>query len=677
MYRMKKYQRVKRGIKAKLLMGIIIPLFIVLVLVGTILYQNVMKNFNMLVEEEITSQACLGKEKIENMFNQYYVTADMMTESSNIRRILNDVRENKKDFQQSELFQYTVNELKRIQDRDDLIQAAWIVDIQNEQLLRSDGFQSGLGWKDMESRPWYSVLMEQKKTTLSKAYNAAGTNELIVSVATLIYQGNELIGICGLNINLERLKENIAEVQVGQTGYLVVIDRDDVIIRHPRAELELKDVEEAGYSEKMVAAIRGNQNTEVIHYSVNENKYYGSAQSLDKMGWKLIGVIPELEIKSQQKGVQNIIVLGFAFCILALVGICLQVATSVVKPIKYLTDVTEQLAAGNFNVDATVKSSDEVGVLSQNVQSVVDNLNTYITYVDEVTEVLGEIGNGNLVFELHQEYDGQFEKLKNGLLYVQQTLSDTLLQIQNASNQVAIGTEQVANGAQVLAEGATEQAHSIESLHNVVQDIAQKVELGAAQTVDMNQQVGEIRSSIQKSDEQTKQMLIAMENIAKQSDEVRKIIKTIEDIAFQTNILALNAAIEAARAGNMGKGFAVVANEVRDLAIKSSAAANDTNVLIENTILAVDEGGEIANCNVTLLNEIVKDVEDVAKAIQDATINYSEQSEQLREVTKEIENISSVVQSNSATSEESAATSEELAGQAQAMQEQVAKFTLG
>lgn len=673
---MRKQKNVKRGIKAKLLMGIIIPLFVVLVLVGTVLYQNVMKNFNMLVEEEIQSQASLGKEKIENMFNQYYVTADMMTQSSNIRRILLDAIENKKEFSKSELYQYTVNELKRIQDRDDLIQAAWIVDINNAQLLRSDGYQSGLGWKDMEERPWYSVLMEQKKTILSKAYNAAGTNELIVSVATLIYNGNDIIGICGLNINIDRLKENIAAVHVGQTGYLVVVDRDNAIVRHPRAEIETKGIEEAGYSEEMVNAIKGNQNTDVLFYSVGNNKYYGSAQYLDKMGWKIIGVIPEPEITAQKQGVKNIILLGFSFCILALIGICLKVATSVVKPIQYLTDVTEQLAAGNFDVDATAKSNDEVGALSKNVQSVVDNLNTYITYVDEVTDVLDEIGKGNLVFELHQAYDGQFEKLKIALLNVQRTLSDTLLQIQNASNQVAVGTEQVANGAQVLAEGATEQAHSIESLHNAIQDISGKVETGATQTVDMNRQVGEIRKSIKKSDEQTKQMLVAMENIAKQSDEVRKIIKTIEDIAFQTNILALNAAIEAARAGNMGKGFAVVANEVRDLAIKSSAAASNTNTLIENTILAVDEGGEIANINVTLLDAIVKDVEEVAKAIDEATVSYGEQSEQLREVTKEIENISSVVQSNSATSEESAATSEELAGQAQAMQEQVARFTL-
>ena len=673
---MRKQTKVKRGIKAKLLMGIIIPLFIVLVLVGSVLYQNVMKNFDMLVEEEIQSQASLGKEKIENVFNQYYVTVDMMTQSSNIRRILLDVIENKKEFNQSDLYQFTVNELKRIQDRDGLIQAAWVVDIDNAQLLRSDGFQSGLGWKDMESRPWYGVLMEQKKTILSKAYSAAGTNELIVSVATLIYNNNEVIGICGLNINMDKLKENIADVKVGQTGYLVVVDRENTIVYHPRTEIETKDIQEAGYSEKMVDAIKNNKDVGVIFYSVGDNQYYGNPQFLDKMGWKLIGVIPEPEITAQKVGVKNIILFGFSFCILALIGICLKVASSVVKPIQHLTDVTEQLAAGNFDVDATVKCNDEVGALSRNVQSVVDNLNTYITYVDEVTDVLGEIGKGNLVFELHQAYDGQFEKLKSALLHVQQTLSDALLSIQNASNQVAIGTEQVANGAQVLAEGATEQAHSIESLHNAIQDISEKVETGATQTVDMNRQVGEIRNSIRKSDEQTKQMLVAMENIAKQSDEVRKIIKTIEDIAFQTNILALNAAIEAARAGNMGKGFAVVANEVRDLAIKSSAAASNTNTLIENTILAVDEGGEIANINVTLLDEIVKDVEEVAKAINDATLSYGEQSEQLREVTREIENISSVVQSNSATSEESAATSEELAGQAQAMQEQVARFTL-
>lgn len=673
---MHKTKAVKIGIKTKLLVGIIAPLFILLFILGAFLYTNVMNNFDELIQHEIQAEAKVGKEKIENIINQYYVITDMMTQSSNIQRIFNDTKQNHIEFKQSSLFQFTVNELKRIQSRDSIIQSAWIVDVNNSQLLRSDGYQSGKNWGDLKARPWYDLVMEKKETILSKVYQAAGTNEDIISVATPIVKNNQVVGICGINISIAKLRENIANVTVGENGYLVVIDRDNIIIRHPREELQLKEIGQAGYSTEIQQAIKNNQSTKGIRYSVSDRQYYGSVQFLDQLHWKVIGVIPYEEITSQKHEVQTIILIGFSICILILIAICLKVAFSVVKPIEHLTAVTEQLAAGNFQVDATVKSNDEVHVLSQNIQSIVRNLNTYITYVDEVSYILNEIGNGNLVFELKQSYTGEFEKLKVALLNIQKTLSSSLSQIQNASEQVAIGTEQVANGAQILAQGATDQAHSIENLHSVVQSLSHQVEGGAEKTVAMNEQVGEIKHRMQQSNEQTKQMLLAMENISKQSDEVRKIIKTIEDIAFQTNILALNAAIEAARAGNMGKGFAVVANEVRDLAIKSSTAANNTNLLIENTIKAVDEGGEIAHLNVDLLEQIVVDMETISLSINDATLNYGEQSKQLRSVTTEIENIASVIQSNSATSQESAATSEELAGQAESMQQQVAKFIL-
>ena len=227
-----------------------------------------------------------------------------------------------------------------------------------------------------------------------------------------------------------------------------------------------------------------------------------------------------------------------------------------------------------------------------------------------------------------------------------------------AADQVSAGSDEVSNGAQVLAQGSTEQASAIEELSASIDTVAGQVKQNADHAVDANSQMAVVGDEMEKSNSEMKKMLDAMSDINESSTKIAKIIKAIEDIAFQTNILALNAAVEAARAGAAGKGFAVVADEVRNLAGKSAEAATNTNVLITSSVEAVQNGMKIADATAQTLVEAVNGSKEVMGLIEQISAASKEQALSIEQITQGVEQISGVVQTNSATAEESAAASE-------------------
>lgn len=343
------------------------------------------------------------------------------------------------------------------------------------------------------------------------------------------------------------------------------------------------------------------------------------------------------------------------------------------KPIREISEVMDQIAEGNLH--ATVSGSYQ-GVFDKLSHVVNGTVGTINNIVEEISYVLTNIADGNLDIEKVNDYKGDFSSISTGINTIIDSLNELISKISIASDQVASGSKQVSAGSQNLSHGATEQASSVEQLTASISEISEQTKNNAVNATQANTLAISTKDSAVLGNSQMSEMLTAMNEINESSSNISKIIKVIDDIAFQTNILALNAAVEAARAGQYGKGFAVVAEEVRNLAARSANAANDTTNLIEGSISKIESGTSIANDTAKALSDIVNSVDKVTNLVSQIATASNEQATGIAQIDKGVEVVSNVVQTNSATAEESAAASEQLSSQAEYLKELLSKFKI-
>ena len=379
------------------------------------------------------------------------------------------------------------------------------------------------------------------------------------------------------------------------------------------------------------------------------------------------------DVRSIARGIVFVI---FVLSLGGVVFFTIRMLRYILTPIQKLLKASEALAKGDFaNATVDYDSQDEFGAFAKQVTAVVQRI---IFITKDLEEGLKAIAAGQ--FNAHSQddsqYEGEFHVLRDSVYHLIHMLNDIMCQIQTTANEVSSGSQQVANGAQALSQGATEQASSIQELAATLGDISNQVDENTHLISQVEQSVHETVSEVGLSTERMQEMLSAMDNINAASSEIGKIIKSIEDIAFQTNILALNAAVEAARAGTAGKGFAVVADEVRRLAANTAEASQNTADLISKALSAVQNGKSIADETAASLDRVNNIIGKLEQQAQQVAKNSMAQDDAIRQTTTGVDQISAVVQHNSATAEESAAASEELSGQACILQDLVAKFTI-
>jgi len=345
---------------------------------------------------------------------------------------------------------------------------------------------------------------------------------------------------------------------------------------------------------------------------------------------------------------------------------------------RYISGVLGSIADGDLSakIDEKNISRDEIGQLCASTKRTAERLNGYLSYIHEITAVLNTMASGDMRISLAKDYSGEFSAIKRALLGISSSLNQTLLTIADASNQVNMGAKRISEGAQSLSYGVQTQASSIDELTASIKNVYGQARENVGNVKSATDYVEQVVHSISQSNDSMHKMLVSMSDISQTSSEISKIIKVIDDIAFQTNILALNAAIEAARAGSAGSGFAVVAGEVRNLASKSSEAARQTTVLIEASIRAITSGSQISEDTAKELDDASRKAVQIKAAIQSIESASTSQAAAIEQIKQGLNQISAVVQNNATASEESAAASEEMFSQSTLLSEEVAKFSL-
>lgn len=452
-------------------------------------------------------------------------------------------------------------------------------------------------------------------------------------------------------------------------------EHSDVIEEAIVYEKEIDDLLENLYS--TIKRNTSNSDTEALRI-LNE-KYL---PLFNKVNDIILPIIDEINLKSDTSiestysyslGSINFLIVYLVLGLIVATLLSIFTTRSIIRPLKQVEVAASNISKGILEADITYESKDELGKLAEIMRETVNNLSEIIT---DTKRGLSEVANGNFNISPRANFVGEFIDIRDSMSLIIQNLSDTMNNIKQVANQVNSGAEQLSCSSQSLSQGATEQASSVEELSATITEIYNNVKDNAQNAMEANVKVSEAGKNIVICNEHMTNMMTAMTEIANTSNEISKIIKTIEDIAFQTNILALNAAVEAARAGAAGQGFAVVADEVRNLASKCAEAAKNTTNLIQNSIQSVEKGTFIAGETSVALKEVVDSSRDIVVFVEKITEKSNEQATSLKQVTLGIEQISSVVQNNSASAEESAATSEELNGQASVLEELVGHFKL-
>ena len=448
---------------------------------------------------------------------------------------------------------------------------------------------------------------------------------------------------------------------------------DQAIVERLRAALD----ELAPQREHVLELALQNQKEEAAAYmEANNIKTIHKAQAeLDELIDTADRKADELIVSLRSEQMEFIVMLSVLGTASVLISILfgIYITRSITRPIKELETAARQMEQGHLKVDVSYRSKDELGSLSNSMRQMSEKISYYM---DEISRAMQQLADGNLDIPGCDGFQGDFLPVQEALFIVIDSLNETMAEINTFSDQVASGSDQVAGGAQVLSQGVIAQAGSVEELASTMSEISRQVNENAETSQAVKTAAGEMGTNILACNQQMQEMKAAMGEINSCSTQIRKIIKTINDIASQTNILALNAAVEAARVGAESKGFSVVAQEVRNLAGKSSAASKSTEALIEQTLDAVAHGTKLAEETAASLMNIVGGTDDMVSKINQIAEATQKQAEATEMVSIGIGQISDIVQTNSATAEESAAASEELYGESQLLKSKISRFKL-
>ena len=525
-------------------------------------------------------------------------------------------------------------------------------------------------------RDWYkAAVAADGKMICTDPYIDANTGSLVVTVAKIIKKGSEIFCVVGADVTIDELVAKCSEFKIYDNSYTFLVSTAGDFIVHENADFlptaadgEAKFVNVADvpqYSGKNITV------DSVVKIKDYNNKTVMVCTSPLSNGWQLGYSIDYREYSRSLRMLRTVYIAIFVPAILAVIFVGSFILKKCLKPVKSIHKAIISMENGDLSYAPDYFGDDILGTLCEALAKT----NTALKgYVNDISVNLENMANGNFNVRFSADYVGDFSSIKGSIEGIASSMQSVIDGVSTASSQVTIGADSVSETATSLAMGASEQSQTVDELNEIIEHfmtlVSQSVDNADKAKEDSNQ-TGEC---IENSNASMKELLNSMEQITEMSTQIEKIVKTIDDIAFQTNILALNAAVEAARAGAAGKGFAVVADEVRNLASKSAEAAKGTTALIQNTAEAVAKGSAIANATAESLDAVTTKSRDVNDLVESISKACDEQRAQISVITDKLGAISDIARKNAATAEESAASSEELSGQARTLDDLMAQF---
>lgn len=653
-----------KSVKGKILLGMVATIVIGMLVIGIVSIAMSLQSSNSMLQTAMEGTAEIAASRVEYELRSYIEIASTAGQ--------NDVLSNN-DVSVAEKETY-INKMAKEYN----LTRGNLLDLQGNSYFDGNNysdreyFQRAKNGESLVSTPTVSkVTGKLSILVVAPVYQDGDSSKAIVGVVYFVPQETFLNDIM-TSIHVSANSEAFMMDKTGTTIADITMDTvgNQNIEEEAKSDSSLEQL--AIYSADMRAG-----NSGVGMYKISgTTKLFAYAPINNTDGWSLGVSAPESDFMGEVYTAS--IITGILIVVAVLIGvfIALRLATSIGKPIQLCAERIRKLSEGDLSSPVPeIHSKDETGRLAEQTASIVKNLQDLI---GDIGYLLGEMARGNFSVRSrdYTYYIGDYEQLLQHVRGINKELSNTLAQINTASVQVSAGAEQVSSGAQSLAQGATEQASAVQELSATINDISSDSQRTAQLALQAKTAADNTGTELQASSEYIATLGTAMGHISESSQEISKIISTIENIAFQTNILALNAAVEAARAGVAGKGFAVVADEVRNLAHKSDQAAKATKDLIEKSIDAVNEGVDMMQKVSEAVGNVMESASVAVSGMDEVADAVQRETDSIVQITQGIDQISSVVQTNSATAEESAAASEELSGQAEMLKSLIVGFQL-
>ncbi|MEY8311017.1 methyl-accepting chemotaxis protein [Oscillospiraceae bacterium 42-9] len=656
----------------------------VLVLGGMLLlWVTVSTNASATVQGNITNQLTDAVESRAAIINDYVASAEEYIKAFALG---SEVRELLRDPENPELVEKAQRYTEDFASVKGVFEGLYIATPVTHVLTHTSQGAIGMTTRTGDSLEEFqkSILARQELTNLG-IMKSPGTGSMILSMYYPIFEGERCIGYVGAGVYASHLMDALLNLDVQglpDSEYAFLNVDSGVYLYHEDQELLNTETTDIGYQE-ILRRIREEESTQAGTYSYRDEK--GQEQLavykyLKDRGWVFLVRESAAQVFHAVTAVRIIVGVLCALVAAAIILITLLILRRESRELMVVEGAISRLGDLNLSADGELKRfygrKDEIGKIAQTTHQVCGQLRETI---DDVGRVLGEIAEGNLTVDVEKNeslYIGDFRVLWESLCSIHANLMRVLRDISQVASQVDTSADQVSTGAQALSQGTAEQATSIDGLIENVSAITAQIQTSEVRCGSAGELVDKAAAYAAEADAKMGQLMTATQNIDASSSRIVTIIKTIEDIAFQTNILALNASVEAARAGTAGKGFSVVAQEVRNLASKSTEAAQDTNTLVSRSIQDVKVGAESTDMAVSAMQLINGCVQSIKSLMDEISAASAQQSEMIILVERGIKEISHVVQTNAASAEESAAVSKELSGQARALNQLISRFRI-